>query len=94
MKHIQVSVTHDFLKSLFHELMWKRACDTASRWWSARVILFTINCLIFTSGVCICIIFTVFSGRSSTCLSTSRFDNVSCFFVVPNAKSSGFWGFF
>lgn len=32
---------------------------------------------------------TVFGGRSSTCLSTSRFDNVSCFFIVPNAKSSG-----
>lgn len=51
--------------------------------------LFTINCLVFTSGVRICIIFTVFGGRSSTCLSTSRFDNVSCFFIVPNAKSSG-----
>ena len=74
--------------------MEERACDTVSRWWSARVILFTINCLIFTSAVCICIIFTVFSGRSSTCLSTSRVDNVSCFFVVPNAKTVFFFFFF
>ena len=91
MKHSGV-VTRDFLKSLFHELMWKRACDTASRWWSARVILFTINCLIFTSGVCICIILQ-FSVADPQPASTSRFDSVSCFFVVPNAKSSGFWGF-
>ena len=30
MKHIQVSVTRDFLKSLSHELMWKREHVTQS----------------------------------------------------------------
>ena len=91
MKHSGV-VTRDFLKSLFHELMWKRACDTASRWWSARVILFTINCLIFTSGVCICIILQFSVADPQPASQHPDLTVFLAFSLFLMQKAVGFWG--
>lgn len=59
-------------------------------WWSARVILFTINRLDLTSAVCICIIFTVSVASSQP---TSQHPDLIMFpaFIVPTAESSEFF---